>query len=58
MTTLETILLITNVLTLILYFSSKYKESGNLSTIIKEVKADIKQSSDVVPCKRQSKNSL
>ncbi|MCF7925415.1 MAG: hypothetical protein K9L26_02680 [Candidatus Izimaplasma sp.] len=48
MTTLETILLITNVLTLILYFSSKYKESGNLSTVIKEVKEDIKQSSDVV----------
>jgi hypothetical protein len=48
MTTLETILIVTNVLTLILYFTSKFKESGNLSTVIKEVKEDIKNSSEVV----------
>ncbi|QLY40161.1 hypothetical protein HF295_04505 [Hujiaoplasma nucleasis] len=48
MTTLESILLVTNVLTLVLYVSSKYKEGTNLSTIIKEVKDDIKSSSEVV----------
>ncbi len=48
MTTLETILIVTNVLTLILYFTSKFKESGNLSEVIKEVKEDIKTSSAVV----------
>jgi len=48
MTTLETILIVTNVLTLILYFTSKFKESGNLSTVIKEVKEDIRNSSEVV----------
>ena len=48
MTTIETILIVTNVLTLILYFTSKFKESGNLSTVIKEVKEDIKNSSEVV----------
>lgn len=48
MTTLETILIVTNVLTLILYSTSKFKESGNLSTVIKVVKEDIKNSSAVV----------
>ena len=48
MTTIETILIVTNVLTLILYFTSHFKESGNLSTVIKEVKEDIKNSSEVV----------
>jgi len=48
MTTLETILLITNVLILILYLTSKFKENGNLASVIKEVKEDIKNSSEVV----------
>ena len=48
MTTLEIILVITNVLLLILYFTSKFKEGGNLSTVIREVKEDIKNSSEIV----------
>lgn len=48
MTTLEIVLIISNVLVLVLYLASKYKESGNLSMVIKEVKDDIKHSSDVV----------
>jgi len=48
MTTLETILIVTNVLTLILYLTSKFKESGNLSTVIKEVKEDLKNTAENV----------
>jgi len=48
MTNLETILIISNILTLILYFTSKFKHSKNLANVIKDVKDDINKSSEIV----------
>jgi|GEM_PF-660389 len=48
MTTFEIFLVVTNLLTLVLYVTSKYKEGTSLTEVIKEVKKDIKNSSEVV----------
>lgn len=48
MTTLEIILLVINIALLALYVTSKLKDNKSLSSVIKEVKDDIKQSSEVV----------
>jgi phage-related protein len=48
MTTFEIFLVVTNLLTLVLYVTSKYKEGTSLTEVIKEVKRDIKNSSEVV----------
>jgi hypothetical protein len=47
-TTLEIILLVTNLTLLTLYITSNLKDNNSLSAVIKEVKDDIKQSSEVV----------
>lgn len=48
MTTLEIVLIISNLFVIALYLTSKFKENGNLSAVVKEVKDDIKKSSEVV----------
>lgn len=48
MKTLEIILSIAVVLLLVLYIVAKFRENGNLSAIIKDVKENIKASSEVV----------
>ena len=48
MTTLEIILLVINLALLTLYITSKLKDNQSLSAVIKEVKEDIKESSQVV----------
>ena len=48
MTTLEIILIVINLALLALYITSKFKDNKSLSEVIKEVKDDIKQSSEVV----------
>lgn len=58
MTTLEIILIITNVLTLVLYLSSKFNELGILLEVIKEIKEDIKKSSTVVADLFTKKNDI
>jgi urease gamma subunit len=47
-TTLEIILLVINLALLTLYITSKLKDNESLSAVIKEVKDDIKESSQVV----------
>lgn len=48
MTTLETILLVINIALLVLYITSKLRDNSSLSSVIKEVKDDIKASSEIV----------
>lgn len=48
MTTLEIVLSVAVVLLLVLYIVAKLRENGNLSTIVKDVKEDLKASSEVV----------
>jgi len=47
-TTLEIVLIVINLALLALYITSKFKDNKSLSEVIKEVKDDIKQSSEVV----------
>ncbi|MBU1094438.1 MAG: hypothetical protein KKH01_08255 [Firmicutes bacterium] len=48
MTTLDLVLIVIIIFLVTLYLTSKFKENGNLSNVIKEVKDDLKQSSIVV----------
>lgn len=48
MTNLETILIISNILLLILYGTSKFKGSKDFNQVLKDVKEDIKNSSKTV----------
>ncbi len=48
MTILEIILLILNIVLASLYITSKLKDNKNLASIVKEVKEDIKLSSEAV----------
>jgi len=48
MTTLNLVLIVIIIFLVILYLTSKFREGSNLSTVIKEVKEDLKQSTEVV----------
>ncbi|MFA7105720.1 MAG: hypothetical protein WC154_00315 [Candidatus Izemoplasmatales bacterium] len=48
MTTLEIVLSVAVVLLVVLYIVAKFRENGKLSLIVKDVKEDLKASSDVV----------